>query len=42
MLFSKIMNKQPMDAINLMNSSLSLKYQNRDVEAMKAVAQASK
>ena len=26
MLFSKIMNKQPNDAINLMNSSLSLKY----------------
>ena len=42
MLFSKIMSKQPQDAINLMNSSLSLKYQNRDVEAMKAVAQASK
>lgn len=42
MLFSKIMNKQPQDAINLMNSSLSLKYQNKDVEAMKAVAQASK
>lgn len=42
MLFSKIMNKQPVDAINLMNSSLSLKYQNRDVEAMKAVAQAGK
>lgn len=42
MLFSKIMNKQPDDAINLINSSMSLKYQNRDVEAMKAVAQASK
>lgn len=42
MLFSKIMNKQPDDAVNLINSSMSLKYQNRDVEAMKAVAQASK
>ena len=38
MLFSKIMNKQPDDAINLINSSMSLKYQNRDVEAMKAVS----
>merc|ERR1711918_263616 len=36
------MNKQPEDAINLMNSSISLKFQNRDVEAMKAVAQAAK
>ena len=42
MLFSKIMNKQPDDALNLMNSSISLKFQNRDIEAMKAVAQASK
>jgi 26S proteasome regulatory subunit N6 len=42
MLFSKIMSKQPDDAMNLINSSVSLKFQNRDVEAMKAVAQASK
>lgn len=42
MLFSKIMNKQPDDCMNLINSSVSLKFQNSDVEAMKAVAQASK
>lgn len=42
MLFSKIMNKQPEDCLNLINSSVSLKFQNRDVEAMKAVANASK
>lgn len=42
MLFSKIMNKCPDDCLNLINSSVSLKFQNRDVEAMKAVAQASK
>lgn len=42
MLFSKIMNKMPDDCLNLINSSVSLKFQNRDVEAMKSVAQASK
>ena len=42
MLFSKVMGKNPDDAMNLINSSVSLKFQNRDVEAMKAVAQASK
>lgn len=42
MLFSKVMSKQPDDCLNLINSSVSLKFQNRDVEAMKAVAQASK
>jgi 26S proteasome regulatory subunit N6 len=42
MLLSKIMNELPDDAINLINISMSLKYQNRDVEVMKAVAQASK
>ena len=26
MLFSKVMNKQPEDALNLMNSAISLKY----------------
>ena len=42
MLFSKIMNKQPDDALNLINSSVALKFQNTDTEAMKEVAQASK
>jgi 26S proteasome regulatory subunit N6 len=42
MLFSKVMNKQPDDAFNLINSSVSLKYQGREVDAMKAVAEASK
>ena len=42
MLFSKVMNKQPDDCLNLINSSISLKFQGRDVEAMKAVAQAAK
>lgn len=38
MLFSKVMSKNPDDCLNLINSSISLKYQNKDVEAMKAVA----
>mmetsp|Transcript_2707 Transcript_2707/g.4600 ORF Transcript_2707/g.4600 Transcript_2707/m.4600 type:complete len:390 (+) Transcript_2707:2-1171(+) len=42
MLFSKVMSKQPDDAINLINSSVSLKFQSRHVEAMKQVALASK
>lgn len=42
MLFSKIMGGSPDDCISLINSSLSLKYQNRQVEAMKSVAQAAK
>jgi len=42
MLFSKVMAKAPDDCLNLINSSVSLKFQNRHVEAMKAVAQASK
>lgn len=42
MLFSKIMHKQGEDALNLINSSVALKYQTRDIEAMKEVAQASK
>mmetsp|Transcript_39366 Transcript_39366/g.29074 ORF Transcript_39366/g.29074 Transcript_39366/m.29074 type:complete len:215 (+) Transcript_39366:668-1312(+) len=42
MLFSKIMSGQSDDALNLINSSVALKYQSTDVEAMKAVAQASK
>ena len=42
MLFSKIMNKQSEDALNLLNSAVALKYQNRHSEAMKEVAQANK
>jgi len=42
MLFSKVMNKQPDDTLNLINSSISLKFQNRETDAMKAVAQAAK
>jgi 26S proteasome regulatory subunit N6 len=42
MLFSKVMGRAPDDAMNLINSAVSLKFQNRDVEAMKAVAQAAK
>lgn len=38
MLFSKIMNRQSDDALNLINSAVALKYQGRDVEAMKEVA----
>jgi 26S proteasome regulatory subunit N6 len=42
MLFSKIMDRNSGDALNLINSSVSLRFQNRHVEAMKEVAQASK
>ena len=42
MLFSKIMNRQSDDALNLLNSAVALKYQNRHAEAMKEVAQANK
>lgn len=43
MLFSKVMNKQPDDTLNIINSSISLKFhQNRSTDAMKAVAQAAK
>ena len=42
MLFSKIMNRQSDDALNLINSAVALKYQGRDVEAMKEVALANK
>lgn len=38
MLFTKIMNKQSEDALNLINSAVALKYQSRHVEAMKEVA----
>eukprot|EP00352_Strombidinopsis_acuminata_P004736 CAMPEP_0176359508 /NCGR_PEP_ID=MMETSP0126-20121128/16425_1 /TAXON_ID=141414 ORGANISM="Strombidinopsis acuminatum, Strain SPMC142" /NCGR_SAMPLE_ID=MMETSP0126 /ASSEMBLY_ACC=CAM_ASM_000229 /LENGTH=304 /DNA_ID=CAMNT_0017714349 /DNA_START=173 /DNA_END=1087 /DNA_ORIENTATION=+ len=42
MLFSKIMNRQSEDSLNLINSAISLKYQNRSIEAMKEVAIANK
>ena len=42
MLFSKIMSKGSDDALNLINSAVALKYQGRDVDAMKEVAQANK
>jgi len=42
MLFSKIMNRQSEDSLALINSAISLKYQNRHVEAMKEVALANK
>ena len=42
MLFSKIMARQSDDALNLINSAVALKYQGRDVDAMKEVAQANK
>lgn len=42
MLFSKVMNKQSDDALNLINSALSLKYQSRSLDAMKEVALANK
>jgi len=42
MLFSKIMNRQSDDALSLINSALSLKYQSKKLEAMKEVAIANK
>ena len=42
MLFSKIMNKLSYDALNLINSSVALKYQGKEVDAMKEVALANK
>ena len=42
MLFSKIMNKQSEDALNLIYSAVALKYQGKQVEAMKEVALANK
>lgn len=42
MLFSKIMNKQSDDALNLINSAISLKYQGINIDAMKEVALANK
>jgi 26S proteasome regulatory subunit N6 len=42
MLFSKIMDNMSDDALNLINSAVALKYQGRNVDAMKEVAQANK
>jgi 26S proteasome regulatory subunit N6 len=42
MLFTKIMDKQSEDALNLINSAIALKYQGRVVDAMKEVAHANK
>ncbi len=42
MLFSKIMNKQSDDALSLINSAMALKYQGKDVDAMKEIAAANK
>ena len=42
MLFTKIMARQSEDSLALINSAISLKFQNRHVEAMKEVALASK
>lgn len=42
MLFSKIMERKSEDSLALINSAVSLKFQNRHVEAMKEVALANK
>lgn len=42
MLFSKIMDKHAQEALQLINSAISLKYQNRHTEAMKELASAAK
>ena len=42
MLFSKIMNNQSDDALSLINSAISLKFQSRNVDAMKEIANANK
>lgn len=42
MLFSKIMNNQNEDALNLINSAIALKYQSRNTDAMKEIANANK
>jgi len=42
MLFSKIMDNQNEDALNLINSALALKYQSRSTDAMKEIAHANK
>jgi len=42
MLLCKIMAKIPDDAINILNSQITLKYQSRNLEAMRAIANAVK
>ena len=42
MLLAKIMDKKSEDALSLINSAMALKYQTRDIEAMKEVAIANK
>ena len=42
MLMAKIMNDKSEDALSLVNSKIALKYQSRDIEAMKEVAIANK
>lgn len=42
MVFSKIMDRHSQEALQLINSAISLRYQNRHIEAMKEVANAAK
>jgi 26S proteasome regulatory subunit N6 len=42
MLMSKIMSSRPEDALNLVNSQVSLKYQGRELECMREIAKAVK
>ena len=42
MLMSKIMNKHPEDALNILNSQATLKYQGRSLELMRDIAKAVK
>lgn len=42
MLMTKIMLNKPEDALNLLNSQISLKYQSRDLECMREIAKAVK
>ncbi|CAI2370500.1 unnamed protein product [Moneuplotes crassus] len=42
MLMSKIMNKQPEDALNILNSQITLKYQGSPLECMREIAKAVK
>jgi 26S proteasome regulatory subunit N6 len=42
MLMTKIMNKHPEDALNILNSQMTLKYQGRSLELMREIALAVK
>ena len=42
MLMSKIMNKKPEEALNILNSQITLKYQGRSLECMREIAKAVK